>query len=153
MRSHDALACLVTDSIISHGLANWIMWACGSHVIRWGHMWITCGSHVIRWGHMWITWSGGVTCGSRDQVGSHVNHMWQVGSRGSRDQVGSHVDHMWSGGAHVDHMWLFGVTLVSCPACTCLPARNGSGEQSRVSWAHYPKQVMTNEIARLVIIT
>ena len=28
-----------------------------------------------------------------------------------------------------------------------------SGERSRISWAYYPKQVMTNEIARSVIIT
>ena len=28
-----------------------------------------------------------------------------------------------------------------------------SGEQSRISWAYYPKWVMTNEIVRLLIIT
>ena len=28
-----------------------------------------------------------------------------------------------------------------------------SGERSRIPWAYYPKRVMTNEIARLVIIT
>ena len=28
-----------------------------------------------------------------------------------------------------------------------------SGERSLISWAYYPKVVMTNEIARLVIIT
>ena len=33
------------------------------------------------------------------------------------------------------------------------PGEKRSGEQSRISWAYYPKQVMTNEIARLVIIT
>ena len=35
-------------------------------------------------------------------------------------------------------------------SCVCL---RRSGEQSRISWTYYPKQVMTNEIARSVIIT
>ena len=33
------------------------------------------------------------------------------------------------------------------------PGEKRSGERSRISWAYYPKVVMTNEIARLVIIT
>ena len=33
------------------------------------------------------------------------------------------------------------------------PGEKWSGERSRISWAYYPKRVMTNEIARLVIIT
>ena len=33
------------------------------------------------------------------------------------------------------------------------PGEKRSGEQSRISWAYYPKRVMTNEIARSVIIT
>ena len=33
------------------------------------------------------------------------------------------------------------------------PSEKWSGERSRISWAYYPKRVMTNEIARLVIIT
>ena len=171
MRSHDALACLFSDCIISHMPLQIESCEHVDHVIRWGHMWITCdqvGSHVdhvIRWGHMWITWSGGVTCGSHvirwghmwitcDQVGPHVDHVIRWGHMWiTCDQVGLHVDHMWSGGvtcgSHVS-MW---VPLVLCPARTRLPARNSSGEQSRISWAHYPKRVMTNEIARSVIIT
>ena len=36
----------------------------------------------------------------------------------------------------------------------CVPhCEKQSGELSRISWAYYPKRVMTNEIARLVIIT
>ena len=30
------------------------------------------------------------------------------------------------------------------------PGEKRSGERSRISWAYYPKRVMTNEIARLV---
>ena len=33
------------------------------------------------------------------------------------------------------------------------PGERRSGERSRISWAYYPKRVMTNEIARSVIIT
>ena len=33
------------------------------------------------------------------------------------------------------------------------PGKKRSGEQSRISWAYYPNVVMTNEIARSVIIT
>ena len=33
------------------------------------------------------------------------------------------------------------------------PSEKRSGERSRIPWAYYPKRVMTNEIARLVIIT
>ena len=33
------------------------------------------------------------------------------------------------------------------------PGEKWSGEQSQIPWAYYPNQVMTNEIARLVIIT
>ena len=33
------------------------------------------------------------------------------------------------------------------------PGEKRSGERSRIPWASYPKRVMTNEIARLVIIT
>ena len=33
------------------------------------------------------------------------------------------------------------------------PGEKRSGERSRIPWAYYPKRVMTNEIARLVIIT
>ena len=33
------------------------------------------------------------------------------------------------------------------------PGGKRSGEQSRISWAYYPKGVIINEIARLVIIT
>ena len=44
-------------------------------------------------------------------------------------------------------------TLVSCTARMRLPARKRSGEQSPISWACYPKGVMTNEIVRSVIIT
>ena len=32
------------------------------------------------------------------------------------------------------------------------PGEKPSGEQSRISWAYYPKAVRTNEIARSVII-
>ena len=38
----------------------------------------------------------------------------------------------------------------SCVQPTCA---SQSGEQSRISWAYYPKAVKTNEIARSVIIT
>jgi len=34
-----------------------------------------------------------------------------------------------------------------------MPVRNGCGEQSQISWAHSPKLVKTNEIARSLIIT
>ena len=43
--------------------------------------------------------------------------------------------------------------LVSCPAHARLPARNGSGERSKILWAYSPKVVMTNEIVRSVVIT
>ena len=33
------------------------------------------------------------------------------------------------------------------------PGKKQFGEQSQISWAYYPKVVMTNEIARSVIIT
>ena len=33
------------------------------------------------------------------------------------------------------------------------PGEKRSGERSRISWAYYPKRVMTNEIARSAIIT
>ena len=33
------------------------------------------------------------------------------------------------------------------------PGEKRSGERSQIPWAYYPKRVMTNEIARLVIIT
>ena len=33
------------------------------------------------------------------------------------------------------------------------PGEKRSGERSRISWAYIPEVVMTNEIARLVIIT
>ena len=33
------------------------------------------------------------------------------------------------------------------------PGEKRSGERSRIPWAYHPKRVMTNEIARLVIIT
>ena len=33
------------------------------------------------------------------------------------------------------------------------PGKNWSGERSQISWAYYPKRVMTNEIPRSVIIT
>ena len=33
------------------------------------------------------------------------------------------------------------------------PGEKRSSEQSQISWAYYPNMVMTNEIARSVIIT
>ena len=45
--------------------------------------------------------------------------------------------------------WL--ISLVPRPRVP--PGEKRSGERSRISWAYYPKWVMTNEIARLVIIT
>ena len=33
------------------------------------------------------------------------------------------------------------------------PGEKRSGERSQIPWAYYPKRVMTNEIARSVIIT
>ena len=42
-------------------------------------------------------------------------------------------------------------SLVSRPRAP--PGEKRSGERSRISWAYYPKRVMTNEIARSVIIT
>ena len=44
-----------------------------------------------------------------------------------------------------------GSSLVPCPRAP--PGEKRSGERSRISWAYYPKRVMTNEIARSVIIT
>ena len=42
-------------------------------------------------------------------------------------------------------------SLVSRPCAP--PSKKQSGERSRISWAYYPKVVMTNEIARLVLNT
>ena len=42
-------------------------------------------------------------------------------------------------------------SLVPCPHVP--PGEKQSGEQSRISWAYYLNVVMTNEIARSVIIT
>ena len=42
-------------------------------------------------------------------------------------------------------------SFVPCPRTP--PGEKRSGERSRVPWAYYPKRVMTNEIARSVIIT
>ena len=39
------------------------------------------------------------------------------------------------------------------PCLRAPPSEKRSGERSRISWAYYPKRVMTNEIARSVIIT
>ena len=41
-------------------------------------------------------------------------------------------------------------SLVSRPHAP--PGEKWSGERSRISWAYYPNVVMTNEIARLVIL-
>ena len=38
------------------------------------------------------------------------------------------------------------------PHLCALPSEKWSGEQSRISWAYFPKEVNTNEIARLVIL-
>ena len=43
------------------------------------------------------------------------------------------------------------LSLVPCPRMP--PGEKRSGELSRIPWACDPKWVMTNEIARLVIIT
>ena len=49
---------------------------------------------------------------------------------------------------------LFCLTVSSLmPRPRAPPSEKRSGEQSQISWAYYPKQVMTNEIARLAIIT
>ena len=46
------------------------------------------------------------------------------------------------------------IHIVLYPACMRLPVRNSlMNEVEFLSWAYYPKQVMTNENARLVIIT
>ena len=43
---------------------------------------------------------------------------------------------------------------VSHVPCSCRPlSEKQSGEQSQISWAYYPKVVMTNETARSVFIT
>ena len=39
------------------------------------------------------------------------------------------------------------------PRLRAPPGEKRSGERSRIPWAYYPKRVMTNEIARSVIIT
>ena len=51
----------------------------------------------------------------------------------------------------MQHQSMMKVSLVPRPRAP--PGEKRSGEQSRIPWAYYPKRVMTNEIARLVIIT
>ena len=46
---------------------------------------------------------------------------------------------------------MVGCSLVPRPRAP--PGEKRSGERSRISWAYYPKRVITNEIARSVIIT
>ena len=82
MRSHDALACLFSDCIISHMALQ-----------------IESCEHVD---HMW---SGGVTCGSCDQVGSHVDHVIRWG-------------HMWLCGSHVIIVW--GHMYLDAGSCDCM---------------------------------
>ena len=57
--------------------------------------------------------------------------------------------------SRISIVWLFlRITTTSLMPCPCMPPGDKrSGEQSRISWAYYPKRVMTNENARLVIIT
>ena len=45
------------------------------------------------------------------------------------------------------------VPLSLVPRPRAPPGEKRSGERSRIPWAYYPKRVMTNEIARSVIIT
>ena len=50
------------------------------------------------------------------------------------------------------------ITADGLPHPSLVPARvppgeKRSGERSQISWTYYPKQVMTNDIARSVIIT
>ena len=47
--------------------------------------------------------------------------------------------------------WYIECSLVPRPRVP--PGEKRSGERSQIPWAYYPKRVMTNEIARLVIIT
>ena len=47
--------------------------------------------------------------------------------------------------------WMVGTSLV--PRLRVPPGEKRSGERIQISWAYYPNGVMTNEIARLVIIT
>ena len=47
----------------------------------------------------------------------------------------------------------FGWSPSLVPRPRAPPGEKRSGERSRIPWAYYPKRVMTNEIARLVIIT
>ena len=56
----------------------------------------------------------------------------------------------WSIKAIHNALWLLS-SLVLRPRAP--PGEKRSGERSRISWAYYPKRVMTNEIARSVIIT
>ena len=46
--------------------------------------------------------------------------------------------------------WSLSSSLV--PRLCAPPSETRSGERSRISWAYYPNRVMTNEIARSVII-
>ena len=60
--------------------------------------------------------------------------------------IGLHEDIMF-----IECYLIFWTSVVPRPHAP--PGEKRSGEQSRISWACYPKRVMTNEIARLVIIT
>ena len=61
------------------------------------------------------------------------------------------------------HNMICGIVCVVCisenpkyslvPSPRAPPGEKRSGEQSQISWAYYPKVVMTNEIVRSVIIT
>ena len=71
----------------------------------------------------------------------------------SCQSVGSQHKTMNNLGSYVSSVWSTWSTASLVP-CLCVPpGEKRPGERSRISWAYYPKVVMTNEIARSVIIT
>ena len=82
---------------------------------------------------------------------------WRPGIRGLQARVRVHqpprsqdYEKLGEGLGTRLRIHLYG-SLVPCPRAP--PGEKQSGERSRNSWAYSPKVVMTNEIARSVIIT
>ena len=55
-------------------------------------------------------------------------------------------------GTRLPGNWMLMYKLSLVPCLHAPPGEKRSGEQSPISWAYYSKVVMTNEIARSVII-
>ena len=145
---------------------NWIMaeaWEQGWTMAEaweqgWTPQWLTSGLglswHNMSWLKVVLTWHNLqlLTWHSISEDGfSAVVNSYQWRHSESQHVRGCSQEYVMMSDDTIVHSCA-SVRLSLVPRPLTPPGEKRSGEQSQISWAYYPKRVMTNEIARSVII-